>query len=132
MYKTVVYAFALMACLSVCVSYGYCAQNSDIGFIYDPEGKRDPFVSLIGQERSAGAGLETVASPEELKLEGIAIGSGGKEIAILNGRIVKENDKFGSLLIKKITRKSVEFSIEGRDYKLTLQEPEKNNADNKK
>ena len=132
--KIITHAFILlMTCFGACARYGYCADTSYKDFFYDPQGKRDPFIPLIGQEKNVmGAGLETVASPDDLKLEGIATGAGGKQAAILNGQIVKEKDKFGSLVIKKISRKSVEISIEGRDYKLSLKEPEKDNAVNKR
>ncbi|MDP3791819.1 MAG: hypothetical protein Q8R38_07240 [Candidatus Omnitrophota bacterium] len=132
MYKTIVYTLLVIVFLSIPAPYIWCADSLSDGFIYDSRGKRDPFVPLIGQERSAGAGLETVVSFDDLRLEGIATGIGGRQVAIINGQMVKEKDKFGALLIKKISRKQVDLSIEGRDYALTLQEPEKENAGNKK
>lgn len=131
MYKIIVYTFILMAYLCVYALYGHCANVTDSLFSYDSKGKRDPFIPLVGQERSVDAGLETITSPEDLKLEGIATVAGGRQIAIINGQMVKEKDKFGSLLIKKILRKSVEISIEDRNYTLILQESEKENAHNK-
>jgi hypothetical protein len=99
---------------------------------YDSKGKRDPFVPLIGQERVMSANLDAIVSPEDLKLEGIATVAGTKRIAIINGQMVKDNDKFGVIKIKSILRDRVELSIEGSDYTLTLQENEKTNVDNKK
>lgn len=128
MYKIIVYTLIIIAYIFAQALCGYCADASDNGFIYDNKSKRDPFIPLVGQERSVGAGLETIVSQDDVKLEGIAIGAGGKQIAILNGHMVKENNKFGALVIKKISRKSVEISIEGRDYTLTLQGSEKDNA----
>lgn len=132
MYKIIVYTFIVIAYIACFAFYGYGLDAVSDGFNYDLKGKRDPFIPLVGQEKTPGAGLETVASPDELKLEGIATGAGGRQIAIINGQMVKDNDKFGALLIKKISRKSVQYSIEGRDYTLILQEPEKENAGNKK
>ncbi len=131
MIKIIVYTFILAMYMCVYALYGACADAASDGFKYDPKGKRDPFIPLVGQEKSMGAGLETVVSPDDLKLEGIATGAGGKQVAIINGQMVRENDKFGALLIKKISRKSVELSIEDSPHTLTLQEPEKGNADNK-
>jgi len=133
MYKIIVYTFVLIACICVLAFYGYCADAASSDFHYDAKGKRDPFVPLIGQERSAAGavGLETITSPDDLNLEGIATGSGGRQVAIINGQMVKKNDKFGALLIKNVSRNSVNISIEGADYTLTLQEPEKENAGNK-
>lgn len=132
MFKIIVYTFILIMGFCFSAPLGYCADPLDSVFTYDSKGKRDPFVPLIGQERVMGASLETITSPDDIKLEGIATGGGGKRIAIINGQMVKENDKFGGLIIKSILRTSVELSIEGRDYTLTLQEPEKTNADDKK
>lgn len=132
MSKIIVYTPIITIFVLATVICGHCVDPVNDGFSYDAKGKRDPFIPLVGQERSVGAGLETIVSPEDLKLEGIATGVGGRQVAIINGQMVKEKDKFGTLLIKKISRKSVDLSIEGRDYTLSLQEPEKENADSKK
>jgi len=90
---------------------------------YESKGKRDPFVPLVGQDRgNRSAGLGGIVSVNDVLLEGIAIGSSGKNIAILNGQIVKEKDKFGLLQIKKIRKKTVEISIDGKVHTLSLQE----------
>ena len=92
---------------------------------YESKSKRDPFVPLIGQDKgSRSAGLEGVVSVTDVLLEGIAIGHSGKNIAILNGQMVKEKDKFGLLQVKKISKNTVELSIDGKDYTLSLQNEE--------
>jgi len=134
MCKRIVYTFILMMCLYFSAPVCHCADISDpleSEFSYDFKGKRDPFVPLIGQDRAISASLDTIVSPEDLKLEGIATVAGSKRIAIINGQMVKDNDKFGALIIKSILRDRVELSIEGADYTLTLQESEKTNADDK-
>lgn len=135
MYKIIVYTFILITGLFCSAPACYCldlSNSPESGFVYDSKGKRDPFVPLIGQERVMSASLDTIVSPEDLKLEGIATVAGAKRIAIINGQMVKDNDKFGVLTIKSISRDHVEILLEGKDYTLTLQESEKNNADNKK
>jgi hypothetical protein len=132
MNKIIVYTLMVMAAACAIADSVHCAGKADGNFVYDSKGRRDPFAPLVGQERSSGTGLESVASFDDLKLEGIAVGAGGRQVAIINGQMVKEKDKFGSLSIKKISRKTVELSIENRDYTLTLQEPEKENAPGKK
>ncbi len=90
---------------------------------YESKGKRDPFVPLVGQDKgSHSTGLEGIVSVNDVLLEGIAIGPSGKNIAILNGQIVKEKDRFGLLQIKKISKKTVELSIDGKVHTLSLQE----------
>jgi hypothetical protein len=104
----------------VAVGFGYWAEA---GSCYESNGKRDPFVPLVGQEKgSRPVSLAEIASIEDVILEGIALGPLGKNIAILNGQMVKEKDRFGAIQIKKISKKTVEFSIEGKDYTLSLQE----------
>jgi len=92
-------------------------------FGYESKGKRDPFIPLVGQDKgSRPGGLEGIVSIDDVLIEGIAIGPSGKNIAILNGEMVKENDKFGLVEIRKISRKTVELSIEGKVHTLSLQE----------
>lgn len=95
---------------------------------YESKGKRDPFIPLIGQEKAKVVGLDNITSVEDVNLEGIAIGAGGKNVAILNGQMVKDNDKFGTLQIKKVSRKEVRISIDEKDYTLKLQEPERGDS----
>ena len=92
---------------------------------YESKGKRDPFVPLIGQDKdNRSGGLEGIVSVNDLFLEGIAIGPSGKSIAILNGQMVRENDKFGLLQIKKISKKTVDLSIDEKDYTIDLKDEE--------
>jgi len=91
-------------------------------FKYEAKGRRDPFVPLVGKEISSVASLMTISSIEDLKLEGIATGAKGKNVAIMNGEMVKERDRFGELVIKKITKKSVTVSITGAEYIVELPE----------
>lgn len=113
-----------MTCILIslaCILYISITVNADPGiqkFDYESKGKRDPFVPLIGQEKAKGSGLENILSINDVALEGIAVGSKGKNAAILNGQMVKENEVFGVVRIKKISRKSVIISIEGKDYTL--------------
>lgn len=92
-------------------------------FRYDPHGKRDPFVPLIGQERApTSVGFAEIASPDDVRLEGIAMGESGRRIAIINGDLVKEGFKSGEVEVKKINKDSVILSISGREYPIKLSE----------
>lgn len=97
------------------------AAHSD-GFKYDPSGRRDPFVPLVGAEKPVNAGLENIGAVEDIKLEGIAISPKGKSRAILNGEMVKENDRFGNLTVKKIEKKRVIIIFSGTEHILALPE----------
>jgi len=102
-----------------------CGYWAGAGFGYEANGKRDPFIPLIGQEKgSRPNSLEDITLIEDVLLEGIAIGPSGKNIAILNGQMVKEKEKIGLIEIKKISKKTVELSIEGKVHTLSLREEE--------
>ncbi|MCX5667180.1 MAG: hypothetical protein NTY34_02575 [Candidatus Omnitrophica bacterium] len=100
-----------------------CGYWASAGFCYESNGKRDPFIPLIGQEKgNRPSSLEEITLIEDVLLEGIAIGPMGKNIAILNGQMVKEKDKFGVIQIKKISKNTVELSIDEKIHTLSLQE----------
>lgn len=91
-------------------------------FKYESRGRRDPFVPLIGADKPAIARLEDITSAEDVRLEGIAIGAGGKRIAVINGEMLKEGDKAGDIELKKIDKKMVILAIGGKDYNIKLPE----------
>lgn len=97
---------------------------------YEPKGKRDPFVPLIGAGRNVSTGLEGIVSIEDVNLEGIAMGAKGKRFAIINGQLMREDDKAGSLMIKHITDKKVTLSIDDKVYEVNL--PEEGGAKSEK
>lgn len=100
--------------------------SSEAGtFKYDPHGKRDPFVPLIGQERpSASVSFAEIASIDDARLEGIATGQYGTRTAIINGEMVREGFKAGEVEVKKIGKDSVVILLSGKDYTLKLYEEE--------
>ncbi|MFH1190558.1 MAG: hypothetical protein V1682_07740 [Candidatus Omnitrophota bacterium] len=111
-------ALALCVSLALSVLCGGACAGSD--FRYDPHGKRDPFVPLVGMDKPAVSRLEDATSITDVKIEGIAGSSGGKMSAILNGEIVKEGDRFGDVGIKKITAKAVTIIMSGKVYEKKL------------
>lgn len=90
-------------------------------FEYDSKGKRDPFVPLLGQKKKAVT-LEDVVSISDLTLEGIAAGQSGRRVVIVNGEMLKEGDKRGSLEVIKISDKGATVVFDGREEALALPE----------
>ena len=78
-------------------------------FRYDPHGKRDPLVPLIGQDKGMGRTIafSEIVSVDDVHLEGIAGLVSGNKTAIINGELVKENFKAGEVQVKKITKNSL-------------------------
>lgn len=92
---------------------------------YDPHGKRDPFLPLIGQGKtSTAAALEDVATVDDLRLEGIASDSKGKRMAILNGELVKQGEKVGIVEIVSVEEKSVKILLGDKEFTIKLSEEE--------
>jgi len=120
--KKIVYTVMLIGAVVIVLPH----LLSGSAFGYDSQGQRDPFVPLIGLEEKKvrPSCLEEMVAIEDLILEGIAISPSGKNVAILNGRMVKERDKIGAIQIKKISKKNIELSINGKDYGLSLTKEE--------
>ena len=96
----------------------YAAEN----FSYDSHGRRDPFVSLMAPGNPSASSLESIESAEDIRLEGIAVGAGGENIAIMNGEMVKVKSKVGNVFIKSIAKKEAVVIINGTEYKIQLSE----------
>ncbi len=98
-------------------------EEQEEPFVYDDKNKRDPMMSLIG----IGGGIITFEEDlliTDLHLEGIMTISEGKNVAIINGRIVKVNDSIGPYLIIKVSEISVTIMKEQEEFKLILKKEE--------
>ena len=91
-------------------------------FEYNSRGRRDPFVPLVGVERPAVTRLADITSVEDMKLEGIVSGPKGNMAAMMNGEMIKTNDKIGDIVVKSITKAGVTLTVGGKEYQLKLPE----------
>jgi len=57
---------------------------------------------------------------DDVKLEGITIGPGGKKMVFMNGRILGEGDRVGLVEIIKIENESVTLVISGTEHNIEL------------
>ena len=89
---------------------------------YEAHGKRDPFVSLVGVEKPTATRLSDITSVEDIRLEGIVSGARGEMAAMMNGEIVKQNDKIGDIVVRSISGAGVTLTVGGKEYKLKLPE----------
>lgn len=114
-------------CLMISI-FTFVSVNIHAGkapFKYEARGRRDPFIPLISTDRSSQISLKDVVSVDELKLEGIATtGSGGKRFAIMNGEMLKENEKIGNVKIKQISNAEVLLTISEKEYIISLPKKE--------
>ena len=91
-------------------------------FEYNPHGRRDPFVPLVGIEKPAVTRLADITSVEDMRLEGIVSGGKGEMAAMVNGEIIRKNDKIGDIVVKSITKAGVTLTVGGKEYQLKLPE----------
>ncbi|HOW35923.1 MAG TPA: hypothetical protein PL155_05875 [Candidatus Omnitrophota bacterium] len=75
-------------------------------FIYDDHGKRDPFWKLV---TSSGAVMnyDTDVLVSDMALEGIIYDPNGNSLAVINGTVVKVNNRIGLYVVSKIEEKKV-------------------------
>lgn len=113
--KTVLYAFVAVALAALGL------VEAGAGEHYDSHGRRDPFVPLVGVERSgAKGGVKGITSIDDVVLQGVIMGSDGKNRAIINGEILKEGDKIDRLSVMSIENNTVKVKIEEDEYEIKL------------
>lgn len=101
---------------------GLASSANAENFGYNSHGRRDPFVSLVGSEKPVATKLADITSAEDIKLEGIVSGSKGEMTAILNGEMIKVNDKRGDIVVKSITKAGVTLTVGEKEYQMKLPE----------
>ena len=95
------------------------AEAKENSFIYDDRGKRDPFWSLV----NPGGNLinyETDLQMTDLSLEGIMVGTSGKNLAVINNKVVKVNDVIGQFKVIQIDKDFVILSKGQPTFELKL------------
>jgi hypothetical protein len=101
--------------LGLTVGAGFAGAQAvaDKDFVYNDHGRRDPFGKLVS---SSGVILtpENDLTAADLSLEGILADGSGKNIVIINSRVLKENDLLGAFRVVKITADAVILQREGQ------------------
>ena len=88
-------------------------------FVYDDHGKHDPFWPLV----TPGGAVITYDADltiNDMTLEGVLADAGGKNLAIVNGKVVKVSDWIGSYQVGTITRDHVELRKGQEQFTLKL------------
>jgi hypothetical protein len=92
-------------------------------FVYDPQGKPDPFTPWV----TSDGRLQILESQEkknesELNLEGIIFDKYGLSYAVVNGEVVKIGDTISGYQVLKIEEKRVIFIKEGQLKEIEIKE----------
>ena len=104
---------------------GARAEKEDT--LYEPDGKRDPFVPLVvtGMKQNSGL-LATVENIDQIQLQGIvADPNPAKSVVVANGSLVKVGDEVGVVKVLDIRSNGVRFSINGLEGFKALYEEER-------
>ena len=79
-------------------------------FVYNENGKRDPFDPLVSSKGTVLTYDSDVTSATDLILQGVVIEANGNNLAIINGKIVKVGDQVGPYTVESIAKDHVNFT----------------------
>ena len=97
-------------------------SEEDTVFMYNAHNKRDPMWPLVNAGGSV-VNYDSDLSVSDLNLEGI-MSDNNQQVALINGRIVKVNDKIGNYVLVQINSNSVVLESNGQTYSLILKKEE--------
>jgi len=107
---------------SVCLAEDVGAEESS-PFIYDDHGKRNPFWELIGADGNIISYGDDIMVTD-MQLEGIMLGAGGRNVAIINGQVVEKNDTIGGFDIFDILVDTVVLTKGQKRFELKIKKEE--------
>ena len=91
-------------------------------FVYNDHGKRDPLTPLVSSDGRVVTYDEDL-SVNDLVLEGVVVDASGRNVAIVNGKIVKVHDRIGSYVVETIAFGHVEFLKGTERFILKIKRP---------
>ncbi len=110
------------AFLAVLITLVICLFSSAVrgDFVYNSQENRDPFIPLATKEGVPIGSWQTPDLAEEIVLEGIVWDSQGNSLAIVNGIVVKEGDRFFNLKVLEIKKKGIKLLKENKELIINL------------
>ena len=91
----------------------------DTVFVYNAHGKRDPFSPLVSPS-GAMISYESDLGVSDLSLQGILADKTGKNLAIINDKVVKVSDHIGSYEVETIDSNGVQLRKDDQQFSLKL------------
>jgi len=111
-----------------CVCFNALALEPE--FKYSDKGNRDPFQALVTSDGRILPGAKSVSETGSIEIEGIIWDPQGKSVAIINGKLVKEQDRIMNVQLLKINKTSIILQKEGKVMEVNLKrEGGKGNVD---
>jgi hypothetical protein len=112
-----------LAVLMVLTIFNTVAMAEKGSFVYDDQGRRDPFWQLVSPS-GAILNYETEFLITDLALEGIMAGEDGQNYAIINGRILKAADVIGQFIVERIDDNGIILKMGTQKFELKLKKEE--------
>ena len=97
--------------------------EQDAPFHYDSHNRRDPLWRLVSSDGTM-VNYDTDLLVSDLILEGIIYDPRGKSFAIINGNVIKPEDKIGIYVVKKIDQRKVILTNGQENFVLELKKEE--------
>ena len=105
--------------LSVCIVSGVFAPADGRAFVYDDHGRRDPFVPQVSATGTVIT-YEADLTAGDMVLEGIVADAQGNNVAVINGRIIKQGDMIGPFAVAAVRLDDVELVKDGQRFTVKL------------
>ena len=102
------------------LSYSFAEDES---FVYDSQGKRDPFLRLVSPS-GAVLSFDNDLQITDMVLEGIIQDPNGNNLAIINSVVVGPNDKVGLFVVSEVGKDRVVLVKGQESYVLKLKKEE--------
>jgi len=112
----------MVLCL-VAGRYAYAGDTQTESFVYDDKGRRDPLMKLVTAEGTI-VSYDMDLLIADLTLEGIIFDPHGNSLAIINGKIVKVDDKIGLFVVLAIEQSRIILSKGQEKFVLELKKEE--------
>lgn len=94
--------------------------------LYNPRGKRDPFMPLVSLNSRSSGGITGVENEGDVVIEGIVYDAKKGSVVIVNGVVLRSGDEVGSVKVLKIQPEGALFLINGAEvYKAMYKEDSK-------
>jgi len=104
----------LLLCLLCVVAVSAVFAQDNQAFVYNEHGKRDPFAPLVSPNGSL-ISYDSNIAVSDMSLEGVVIDPQGKNLAIINGKIVKSGDLVGLYTVESIANDHVNL-MNGKEH----------------
>jgi hypothetical protein len=96
--------------------------SEEVPFIYDSEGRRDPFMPLLTKDGRPVTTYSNIGSINDVIVEGIMYDPRGGSVVVINDVILRQGDNISNVTVKSIGKDSVLLTFKGEDHTFKIKE----------